>query len=44
LIQKTGNKKAAALMQRLKENLNAKNFKEAEVVADSILKLMGPKP
>ena len=36
-----GNKeKAAALMQKLDEQLKAKNFEEVEKTADSILKLM----
>jgi hypothetical protein len=40
-----GNKeKATALMQKLKEHLNARNFEEAEKTADSILKMMGKKP
>ena len=43
-IQKTGNKEAAALMQKLAEQLKAKNFEEAEKTADSILKMMGEKP
>ena len=43
-IQKTGNKEAAALMQKLDEHLKAKNFEEAEKTADSILKRMGEKP
>ncbi len=33
--------KATALMQKLKEHLEAKNFEEAEKSADSILKMMG---
>jgi len=37
-------KKATALMRQLKENLDAKNFEEAEKTADSILKMMGEKP
>lgn len=44
-IQRTGNTdKAAALMQELKEHLNAKNFEEAEKTADSILKMVGERP
>ena len=39
-IQKTGNKEAAALMQKLEGHLKAKNFDEVETAADSILKLM----
>ena len=40
-IEKTGNKEAAALMQKMMEHLKAKNFEEVEKTADSILKLMG---
>ena len=44
-MQKTGNAdKASALMQALKEHLNAKNFEEAEKTTDSILKMMAEKP
>ena len=44
-MQKGGNAdKASALMQELKERLNARNFEEAEKTADSILKMMGEKP
>lgn len=43
-IQKTGDKEAAALMQKMQEQLKAKNFVEVEKTADSILKLMGEKP
>jgi hypothetical protein len=40
--EKPGNKeKAAAVMQKLKEQLDAMNFAEAEKIADSILKTMG---
>jgi hypothetical protein len=40
--EKPGNKeKAAAFMQKLKEQLDAMNFVEAEKTADSILKTMG---
>jgi hypothetical protein len=42
-IQKTGNKEAAALMQKMQELLKAKNFEEVEKTADSILTLMGEK-
>ncbi len=35
--------KAAALMQKLQEHLKAKNFEEAETVADEILKLLPAK-
>ena len=34
---------AAALMQKLQEQLKAKNFEEVEKTADSILKMMGVK-
>jgi hypothetical protein len=41
-IQKTGNQeKAGALMQKLKEHLDDKNFEEAEKTADSILATIG---
>jgi hypothetical protein len=41
-VQTPGNQeKAAAFMQKLKEQLDAKNFAEAEKTADSILKTMG---
>jgi hypothetical protein len=41
-IEMPGNKeKAAAFMEKLKEQLDAKNFAEAEKTADSILKTMG---
>jgi hypothetical protein len=43
-IQKSRNRDAVALMQKLDEYLKAKNFEEAEKTADSILKLMGEKP
>ena len=43
-IQKTGNKEAAALMQKMAEQMKAKNFEEVEKTADSILKMMGEKP
>jgi hypothetical protein len=40
-----GNKeKATALMQKMQEQLKAKNFEEVEKTADSILKMMGEKP
>ena len=40
--EKTGNKeKATSLMQKLDEQLKAKNFEEAEKSADSILKMVG---
>ena len=41
-IEKGGNKeKAMALMQKLKEHLDAKNFEEADKTADSILETIG---
>lgn len=40
-IQKTGNTEAAALMQKMQEQLKAKDFNEVETTADSILKMMG---
>ena len=44
-MQKAGNKdkaaEAVALMQKMQEQLKARNFEEAEKTADSILKLMG---
>ncbi len=43
-MEKAGNKEAAALMQKMQEQLKAKNFEEVEKTADSILKLMGEKP
>jgi hypothetical protein len=44
-IQKSGGTdQASALMQKLKAQLEAKNFEEAERTADSILKMMGQKP
>jgi hypothetical protein len=46
-IQKRGNTdtdKATALMQKMQEQLKARNFEEAEKTADSILKMMGEKP
>jgi hypothetical protein len=43
-IQKTGNKEALALMQRLQAQVEAKNWEEVEKIADSILKMMGNKP
>jgi hypothetical protein len=39
-MQKTANKDAAALMQKLAEQMQAKNFEEVEKIADSILKMM----
>ena len=38
---KTGNKEAAALMQKMQEQLKAKNFEEVEKTADAILEMMG---
>jgi hypothetical protein len=44
-IQKRGNTdKATALMQKMQEQVKARNFEEAEKTADSILKMMGEKP
>ena len=47
-MQKAENKEkaaeAAALMQKMQEQLKAKNFEEVEKTADSILKTMGEKP
>ena len=40
-VQKTGNREAAVLMQKLKEQLDARNFEEAEKTVDSILKMIG---
>ena len=40
-MEKTGNKDAAALMQKMQEQLKAKNFEEVEKTADSILGIMG---
>ena len=41
-VEKPGNKeKATAFMQKLKEQLDAMNFREAEKTADSILETMG---
>ncbi len=39
-LQKTGNKDALRLMQKLEQHLKAKNFEEVEKTADSILKMM----
>jgi hypothetical protein len=35
---------AAALVQKMQEQMKAKNFEEVEKTADSILKLMGEEP
>jgi Spy/CpxP family protein refolding chaperone len=40
-LQKTGNKEAAGLMQKLGEQIKAKQFEEAEMTADSLLKMLG---
>ena len=40
-MEKTGNKEVATLMQKMKKQLHAKNFEEAEKTADSILSTMG---
>jgi len=39
-IEKTGNKEAVALMQKMREQLKARNFEEVEKTADSILEMM----
>jgi hypothetical protein len=43
-MKKTGSTEAPALMQKMQEQLKARNFEEAEKTADSILKMMGEKP
>jgi hypothetical protein len=43
-IQKTGNKEAAALMQKMAEQMKAKNFEEVEKTADAILRMMSRNP
>ena len=43
-MRKTGNKEAAALMQKMQGQMQAKNWEEVEKAADSILKMMGVKP
>jgi hypothetical protein len=40
-MQKTGNPEAAALMQKMQEQMKNKNFEEVERTADAILKMMG---
>jgi Spy/CpxP family protein refolding chaperone len=40
-LRKTGNKEAAGLMKTLHEQIQAKQFEEAEKTADSLLKMMG---
>ena len=40
-MQKTGNQEAAALMQKMQEQLKAKDWLEVEKTADAILKMMG---
>lgn len=40
-LEKTGNKDALALMQKLGEQVKAKRYEEAETSADTLLKLMG---
>lgn len=42
-LQKTGNKEALALMKKLGEQVEAKQFQEAETTADTLLKMMGVK-
>lgn len=39
-LQKTGNTEAAALMQKLSEQMKAKNWDETEKIADAILKIL----
>jgi prophage DNA circulation protein len=45
-MQKSGNRdkaaEATALMQKMQEQLKARDFEEAEKTADSILKMMDP--
>ncbi len=43
-IQRTGNKEAAALMQKLQGQVKAKDWLEVEKAADSLLKLMEANP
>lgn len=43
-MQKTGNTEAAALMQKMQEQMKAKDFVEVEKTADAILKMMSGKP
>ena len=40
-VEKTGNKEAVALMQKMQEQMKAKNFDEVEKTADAILEMMG---
>jgi hypothetical protein len=40
-LEKTGNKEAFALMQKLDEQIKAKQFVDAEKTADSLLTMMG---
>ena len=40
-LRKTGNKDAAGLMKTLHEQIQAKQFEDAEKTADSLLKMMG---
>jgi hypothetical protein len=40
-MQRTGNSEVPALMQKLKAQIDAKDFEDAEKTADSILKIMG---
>jgi len=40
-IQKTGNPEAAALLQKLQEQMKAKNWEEVEKTADAILEMIG---
>jgi hypothetical protein len=40
-MQKTGNAEAAALLQKMQEQMKAKNWDEVERIADAVLKMMG---
>ena len=43
-LRKTGNKQAAELMKTLQEQIQAKQFEDAETSADSLLKIMSLEP
>ncbi|MEI7924046.1 MAG: hypothetical protein WCJ40_19225 [Planctomycetota bacterium] len=43
-LRKTGNKQAASLMKTLQEQIQAKQFEDAETSADSLLKIMSLEP
>ncbi|MCY2934827.1 MAG: hypothetical protein NT172_11765 [Planctomycetota bacterium] len=43
-LRKTGNKQAAALMKTMQEQIQAKQFEDAETSADSLLKIMSLEP